>query len=136
MRPFPFPILFVFTLLSGCGPGPEPKVMEGEDKAVAVVSAFLSALQANDEEKTKALMHPKPDFVIRDFERCREYFFERQPTGKKVLKVGHELYSREWQIFVDMQINYGPQMKQLHFILGPGEVPKLRGVTPIVPDLR
>lgn len=110
--------------------------MEGEDKAAKVVFAFLTALQQGDEAKVRALMHKKPDYIIRDFDRCREYFFERRPTGKKVMKIGHEHYAREWQIFVDIQINYGSQMKQLHFVLGPGEIPKVRGVIPIVPDER
>ncbi len=122
--------------LSACGSGPEPEFMEGEDRAAKVVFAFLTALQQGDEDKVRALMHKKPDYIIRDFDRCREYFFERRPTGKKVMKVGHEHYAREWQIFVDIQINYGSQMKQLHFVLGPGEIPKVRGVIPIVPDER
>lgn len=121
------------VLLSACGPGPKPDSMQGEDQAAAVVSTFLTALQNNDRDKAKALTHKKPDFIIKDFDRCREYFFERQPTGKKVLDRGIESYGSEWQIFVDMQLNYGPQMKQLHFILGPGKIPKVRGVTPIVP---
>ncbi|MDQ8179482.1 hypothetical protein [Pelagicoccus sp. SDUM812005] len=136
MKFYPVVALLAALFLSACGDGPEPEYMEGEEHAATVVSSFLTALQEGDEEKAKALTHHKPDYIIRDFERCREYFFERRPTGKTVMKVGHELYAREWQIFVDMQINYGSQMKQLHFVLGPGEVPKVRGVTPIVPDLR
>lgn len=138
MKFTPAPALTILAafLLTACGGGPEPEHMEGEEKAATVVTTFLAALQQGDEAKAKALTHEKPDYIISDFERCREYFFERQPTGKKVLKTGYEQYAREWQIYVDMQINYGPQMKQLHFVLSPGEIPKVRGVTPIVPDLR
>lgn len=136
MKLFPIFAIVAALFLSACGDGPEPDFMEGEDKAALVVSTFLTALQQGDEEKARALIHKKPDYIIRDFDRCREYFFERRPTGKKVMKVGYELYAREWQIFVDLQINYGSQMKQLHFVLSPGEIPKVRGVTPIVPDER
>lgn len=122
--------------LAACGRGPEPEYLEGEERAVATLTEFLTAVQQSDEAKAKSLMHSKPDYIIRDFEGCREYFFERRPTGKKVLETGHQYYGGEWQIFVDMQINYGPEMKQLHFILDPGTPPKLRGVLPIVPDLR
>ncbi len=126
--------LFAAFLLSACGRAPEPEFLKGEDQAATVVNSFLTALQQGDEAKTKALTHARPDYIIGDFESCREYFFERRPTGTKVLKVGHEYYAREWQIYVDLQINYGSQMKQMHFVLGPGEVPKMRGVTPIVPN--
>ncbi|MDQ8184526.1 hypothetical protein [Pelagicoccus sp. SDUM812002] len=136
MKFSPAVALFAVLLLSACGGGPEPEYLQGEEDAASVVSAFLTALQQGDEERAKALTHHKPDYIIRDFERCREYFFERRPTGKNVIKVGYEHYAREWQIYVDMQINYGSQMKQLHFVLGPGEVPKVRGVIPIIPDLR
>ncbi len=134
MKFFPAPAVFLVLFLLACGGGAEPEYLEGEENAEAALSTYLTALQQGDEEKVRALTHPSPDYIIRDYEQCREYFFERRPTGKKVLKVGHEYYGSEWQIFVDMQINYGTQMKQLHFVLGTGEVPKVRGVTPIVPD--
>ncbi|MBD5779268.1 hypothetical protein IEN85_07165 [Pelagicoccus sp. NFK12] len=136
MKLFPAVSLLAALFLSACGSGPEPEYLEGEDKAAMVVTSFLTALQQGDEEKAKALTDDSPDYIIADFERCRDYFFERRPTGTKVMKTGYEHYAREWQIFVDLQINYGPQMKQLHFVLSPGEIPKVRGVTPIVPDLR
>lgn len=124
-------------LLTACGPGPEPDVLEGERKAAAVISTFLTALQSSDESKAKVLTHSRPDSIIGDFEACRNYFFERTPTGKKVLEIGHENYGGEWHIFVDYQLNYrGNQIKQLHFILAPGEIPKVRGVTPIKPGQR
>ncbi|MBC2607773.1 hypothetical protein [Pelagicoccus albus] len=129
------PLLLLSALfLSACGAGPEPDRLEGEEQATKVVYAFLTALQSGDEEKALALIHNKPDYIIKDFERCREYFFDRQPTGRKMLEVGRETYGAEWQIYLDLQLNYGPQMKQLHFILGPGNPPTVRGVTPIVPD--
>lgn len=137
MKSLPFFLSFAAALfLVACGRGPEPEYLEGEELAVATVTDFLTALQQSDEAKARTLMHSKPDHIIRDFERCREYFFERRPTGKKVMETGHQYYGGEWQIFVDMQINYGAEMKQLHFVLDPGKVPKLRGVLPIVPDLR
>lgn len=129
--------LFLTLFLTACGPGPEPDRLEGEGKAASVVSTFLAAIKSGDDAKAKALIHERPDSIIGDFEACRGYFFERNPTGKKLLEIGHENYGGEWHIFVDYQLTYaGNQIKQLHFVLSAGEIPKVRGVTPIKPGQR
>lgn len=134
MKFLPIISLVTALFLTACGPGPKPEFLEGEDKAASVVSTFLSAVKSGDDEKAKALTHSRPDSIIGDLEACRGYFFERNPTGKKVLEVGYEDYGGEWHLFVDYQLSYhGNQIKQLHFVLSPGEVPKVRGVTPIKP---
>ncbi|MBK1875395.1 hypothetical protein [Pelagicoccus mobilis] len=137
MKRLPLLGLVALAFLTACGPGPEPDVLLGEDKAASVVSTFLSAVQSKDDKKAKALTHSRPDSIIGDLEACRGYFFERRPTGKKLLEIGHEDYGGEWHIYVDYQLNYyGNQIKQLHFVLAPGEIPKVRGVTPIKPGQR
>lgn len=120
--------------LWGCGPGPKPDYLEGRERAANSVSNFLTALQEKDFDAAKALTAPDPDFIVADLERCYEIFFERQPTGRRVLKTGYEVYHREWEHFVDMQINYGDQVKQIHFVLSSGEIPKVRSISPIIPD--
>lgn len=134
MKFLPSICLVAAVFLTACGPGPEPDYLEGEEKAASVVSTFLSAVKSGDDAKAKALTHDRPDLIIRDLEACRSFFFERSPTGKKVLDTGYEKYRSEWHIYVDYQLSYhGNQIKQLHFVLSAGEIPKVRGVTPIKP---
>ena len=101
MKALPLFSLVATVLLTACGPGPEPDVLLGENKAASVVSTFLSAVQSKDDEKAKALTDDRPDSIIGDLEACRGYFFERRPTGKKVLEIGHENYGGKWHIYVD-----------------------------------
>lgn len=128
------PFAFGLFFLTGCGPGPKPNYLEGAKDAPATVSAFLTALQQGDYDLAKSLTHEDPDYIVADLDRCKEIFFERQPTGRRVLDTGYEIYHREWEIFVDLQINYGQQVKQIHFILAPGPAPKIRSVAPIIPE--
>ncbi|MDQ8202111.1 hypothetical protein [Pelagicoccus sp. SDUM812003] len=133
MKSAPLAFLFSLLFLVACGVGPEPESLEGEENAAAVVNAFLRALEAEDFDKAKQFLYSKPDYILRDLAHCRDLFFSEEATGISVMQVGHEEYGHKWQIFVDVKINYGPRMKQLHFVLAPDEIPKLRGVNPIVP---
>lgn len=133
LLPFGFIFSFALFLLVGCGPGPKPDYLEGTEEAPASVSAFLSAVQQGDYETAKQLTHEKPDYIVSDLDRCQEIFFERQPTGRRVLETGYEVYAREWEIYVDLQISYGEQVKQVHFVLSPGPEPKIRSISPIIP---
>lgn len=133
MKPFALVVPLFCLLLSACGPGPEPDFLEGEDVAASVVFEFLTAVREGNEAKADSLRYSRPDHIIADTERCRQLFFEQLPTGRKVLAVGRERYANEWQIYVDLKLSYGQQMKQLHFLLDPGESPKVRAVSPIVP---
>lgn len=116
----------------GCGVDPEPKSLEGEEQAAEVVVGFLKALESGEFEEAERYLYEKPDYILKDLERCRELFFSVKPTGMTVLKTGREHYGRQWQAYVDLKINYGAQMKKLHFTVAPGTPPKLRGVNPII----
>ncbi|EDY85058.1 hypothetical protein VDG1235_4692 [Verrucomicrobiia bacterium DG1235] len=120
-------------LLISCGVDPEPKYLEGEDVAATVVTRFLGALEKEDYQRAEAYLYPKADYILRDLPHCRDLFYSAPPSGMSVIRTGKELYGREWQIFVDLKINYGSQMKQIHFTLTSGEAPKLRGMNPLVP---
>lgn len=124
-------VLLPLVLLCSCGVDPEPKHLEGELEAASVVTSFLNAIEKEDFQRAATYLYPKPDYILKDLQHCRDLFYAAPPSGMSVLRTGKELYGREWQIFVDLKINYGTQMKQLHFTLAPGSPPKLRGMNPL-----
>ncbi len=119
-------------LLCSCSPDPEPKVMEGEELAPSIVLAFLQALQFEDYERAKALLHERPDTLLTDLPYCHQLFFEIPSTGRKIIGTGREFYGSDWTFTVDVKLNYGGnRMKQVRFSVMPGQQPRIRGVNPL-----
>lgn len=124
-------VLLPLVFLCACGVDPEPKRLEGELEAASVVTSFLKAIEKEDFQRAASFLYSKPDYILKDLPHCRDLFYSAPPSGMSVLRTGKELYGREWQIYVDLKINYGTQMKQLHFTLAPGSPPQLRGMNPL-----